>query len=249
MKIDWKLIGKSVAVFLQKRSPEILTGIGIAGMGASVVLAVKGSKKAKEAIDDGKLHTKSEVFKKTWKYYVPAAVSFGAGASCVIFASHTNYRRNAALAAACSVAESALNDYKSAVVETIGEKKEALIEEVKAKKQVQESNGPGQDIIFADSTDTICYDPWSDRYFRRDIDRIKRAIEDLSYQLRDDEFVTLNEFYDLIDVDRTKAGEVLGWNANGGPIRPMLSSTLAKGQACLVIGFSRYPTESYLSRF
>ena len=260
MNINWKALGKSVGDVLKRRSPEILTGLGIAGMGASVVLAISATSRAKDALeheaytrthDGGEIDYKQFTFKEkaklTWKYYIPAAISFTAGAGCVIFASRTNLKRNAALAAAYSVTETALQDYKAAAKEVLGDRKEEVVEE-KAKKIAAERHDFHEGNYILSGTQVTCYDPWSDRDFPYDLDELKRAIEDLSYQLRDEEFVTLNEFYDLANLNRTKAGEVLGWNADGGPIRPRFSTTLIHDKPCLVLGFSRDPTDDYVRR-
>jgi len=247
MKINWKCIGQSVGKFFQRRSPEILTGLGIAGMGLSVIFAVKATPKAIKALDDGQeKHKPIEVVKKTWKYYVPTTVSFLTSGACIIFSSNVHLRRNAALAAAYSVTEAALQDYRSAARDMLGEKKESLLEEKSLKKSIENNPPTPQNTFIIKSEDTLVYDPWSGRYFSYDIDLLKAAIEDLSYQLRDEEFVTLNEFYDKIHQDRTYAGEILGWNAAKGPIRPVFTSTLLDHKTpCLAIGFSRDPTEIF----
>lgn len=266
MSINWKALGRSIGDILRRRSPEILTGIGIAGMAASVVLAVRATPKAMEEIkvnskpgergkefyenggyDPPKNPKPIEIIKLTWKYYIPAVISFTAGAGCVIFASRTNYKRNAALAAAYSVTETALQDYKTAAKEVLGERKEEAIDE-KAKHISADRHEYHDTTYVLNGTDVICYDPWSDRDFPHDVDELKRAIEDLSYQLRDEEFITLNEFYDLASLNRTKAGEILGWNASGGPVRPRFSTTLINDKPCLVLGFSRDPTDDYRTR-
>ena len=248
MRINWKVIGKSIASFVRRRSPELLTGLGIAGMGASVIFAVKATPKAIKALeeDEKDTHTKWETVKTTWKYYVPSGISFVLSGACIILASNTHLRRNAALAAAYSVTEAALQDYKTAAKDMLGERKEALLEEKSLKKSIENNPPTTQNTFIVKSEDTLVYDPWSGRYFTHDIDKLKRAIEDLSYQLREEEFVTLNEFYDLIGQERTQAGEILGWNAARGPLRPLFTSTLVNGEMpCLAIGFSRDPTETF----
>ena len=248
MKINWKGIAKATGDLLKRRSPEILTGLGLAGMGVSIFFAVKVTPKAvKKLEEDGvDCHKPIEVVKSTWKYYVPAAVSFTTSAACIIGASRTNLRRNAALAAAYSVTETALQDYKAATQNVLGDRKEEQIRDKTAETAVQNNPPTQYNTFISGSYKHMCYDPWSGRYFNYDVDQLKRAIEDLSYQMRDDEFIILNEFYDLIGQERTNAGEILGWSADGGPLRPQFSSTLIHGEEpCLVIGFTRDPTETY----
>lgn len=125
-----------------KHSPEILTGIGIAGMVTTTVMAVRATPKALKLIGSAELKkanetnipyeghnlSKTEIIKVTWKCYVPVAITGGLSIACLIGASSVNARRNAALATAYSIAETSLKEYQNKVVETIGEKKSRLSE-------------------------------------------------------------------------------------------------------------------------
>ena len=96
---------KDVPKILKKHSPELLTGIGIAGMIFTTITAVKATPKALQLVDEreikeGKRLTNSEIIKTTWKCYVPAAVTGVCSIGCLIGASSVNARRNAALATA-----------------------------------------------------------------------------------------------------------------------------------------------------
>lgn len=252
MKIDLQGIGKSVTEFLKRRSPEILTGIGIAGMGASVIFAVKATPKATRALKEdierkpeGEVQKPLDKIKIVAKYYWPSAVCFATSAGCIVFASCTNYRRNAELAAAYSITRAALSDYKEAVKDLIGEKKEELIQQTADKKSMERHEFKEGNTYICSGTQVICYDPWSGRDFPYDIDELKKAICDISFQLRDEEFVSLNELYELLRLERTEAGELLGWNASKGGIYPKFSSTIIRDQPCLVLGFSRDPTDNF----
>ncbi len=69
---------KALQKTVKKHSPEILTGIGIAGMTAAAVMAVKATPKALRMVDekeirDGKRLTTGEIVKTTWKCYIPPA--------------------------------------------------------------------------------------------------------------------------------------------------------------------------------
>lgn len=99
-------IAKSVRTAMKKHSPEILTGIGIAGMITTTVMAVKATPKAlilleekKDELDTDRLEPK-DIIKTAWPCYIPAAVVGSISVFCLIGASSTNLRRNAALATA-----------------------------------------------------------------------------------------------------------------------------------------------------
>ena len=170
----FKRIGMSVS----KRSPEILTGIGIAGMATTVVLAVRVTPKALKLIEDRKkelyplddngevVMPKTEVIKAAWKSYIPAAVTGVMSITCLIGASSVNARRNAALYSAYKLSETALTEYKDKVVETIGEKKEKAVRDAVAKDKIEKNPVTKKEVIITEKGNTLCYDTISGRYFR-----------------------------------------------------------------------------------
>ena len=144
-KTNFKGLIKIAQDTLEKRSPEILTGVGIAGMFTTTILAVKATPKALRLIENERVNRKfdrengipdvfapeeisvKDTIKLCWKCYIPAAITCSASIACLIGASSVNSRRNAALATAYKLSETALIEYKDAVVDTIGEKKEKIV--------------------------------------------------------------------------------------------------------------------------
>jgi len=252
MKLKPKELVRAITSVARKHSPEILTGIGIAGMAVSVIFAAKATPKALEAIRrrEGELKQDPlppvEAAKTAAKYYIPSAVSFGLSTACLIGASSTNLRRNAALATAYSLSETALKEYQDKTLDLVGPKKEqqirtAIDDDKLTKQPVNESQ-----VIFTGKGEALCYDPWTGRYFKHDIEKLRRAVEDLSFAMQSEMYVNLNDFYDLIDLERTEAGDLLGWDVSGGPIRPSFDSHLATdGTPCLVIRFNRPPAYDF----
>ena len=124
IKFNVRQIIKGLQVTMAKHSPEILTGIGITGMVATTVLAVRATPKAIALLEEKKLETDHisavDTVKTTWKCYIPAAVTGITSIACLIGANSVNARRSAALATAYSLSQTALTEYKDKVVETIG---------------------------------------------------------------------------------------------------------------------------------
>lgn len=235
---------------LKKHSPEILTGIGIAGMIATTITAVKATPKAlrlidQKEIDEGKRLTTSEVIKTTWKCYVPAAVTGALSVACLVGASSVSLKRNAALATAYTISETALKDYREKAIEVVGEKKEQAIRDAVAKEQLAKTPLGGREVIIASSGDSLCFDPLSGRYFMSDINKLKAAANDLNKQMRDEMQISLNEFYDEIGLSHIETGEHLGWDIDCGRgyIQLDFSTHIADdGRPCLVVGHQQPPT-------
>lgn len=247
---------KGAELFLRKRSPEILTGVGIAGMIGTTILAVKATPKALRLIEEKKAEldcdklTPVETVKATWKCYIPAAVTGLTSVGCLVGASSVNARRNAALATAYSLSQTALTEYKEKVVETIGEKKEQVIRDNIAKDKIERDPVKSSEVIVTDKGTTLCYDGVFGRYFRSNKDTLDRAVNAMNRRMvSGDMYVSLNEFYMEIGLPPVDIGEQLGWNIDDGTIELDYSSQLAEdGTPCLVIeynvapryGFSQY---------
>lgn len=253
-KPNFGLFVKNTKVFLDKHSPEILTGIGIAGLLTTTVLAVKATPKALMLIEEKKKEEgvdklpALDVVKAAWKPYIPAAVTGVLSTTCLIGASSVNVRRNAALATAYKISETALAEYREKVVETVGDAKERQIREKVAKEHVEKNPVNNGDVIVTGKGKTLCYDVISGRYFESDIDRIKRAANELNRRMLTDVFgyISVNEFYDELDLDHIGVGDDLGWSVSGGLIDIQLGSCLTKdGTPCVVIDYAVAPKYDY----
>lgn len=233
---------------LVKHSPEILTGIGLAGMIATTVLAVKATPKAIQLLE---VHAKEEgrdnfkfveKVKICGKCYIPPLISGVASAACIIGASSVNLRRNAALAAAYTLSDTAMREYRDKVVETIGEKKEQIVQDKLAEDRVKKDPVTKQEVIITDKGNTLCFDSISGRYFKSDIDAIKKAQNEFNRRLLHEMYASLNEFYDEIGLNPTTLGDQLGWNIDDGLIDIYFSSQIADdGTPCIVLNYENDP--------
>lgn len=258
--------------FMKKRSPEILTGIGIAGMISTVVLAVKATPKAMELISEAervKINTQVnagkdwedevvinltpiETVKVAWKPYIPAAITGIASIACIIGANSVHVRRNAALATAYQLSTTALADYREKVVETIGEKKESNIRDKVAKKKIEENPSNNATIIMTGKGNTLVYDSHSDRYFRSDIDKIRNAVLDLNERMvnGNEMYISLNDFYDEIGLKHTEVGDSVGWRIDKGKIDVRYSAQLTEdNEPCIVLDHLMPPEYGFDSMY
>ena len=246
---------KDAQATIAKHSPEILLGIGIAGMFSTTILAVKATPKALRLIEHKKKEedtdklTVLETVKTTWKCYIPAVVTAGVSTACLIGSNSVNAKRNAVLATAYKLSETALSEYRDAVVETIGEKKEQVVKDKVAEKQLKKNPISQNEVYITKKGTTLCYDYMSGRYFESDLDTIKKAINKISGIALRDDYVSLNEFYDEIELERTGIGDEFGWNISRigrNLIEPSFSYQPATDeQPCVVIAFEPMPKPNY----
>lgn len=235
-----------------KRSPEILTGIGVAGMITTTVLAIKATPKAMRLIEEEKAAKNAEMLtivetvKASWKCYIPTVVTGTLSIACIIGATSTNAKRNAALAAAYKLSETAFTEYKEKVVETIGEKKEQTVKDNVAKAKVEKDPVKTTEIVITDKGETLCYDSISGRYFKSDRNKIENARLLMNNRLISQDYVSLSELYSELGLDGTSISDLLGWRLDNGLIELYYSSQLATdGTPCLVIQYENPPTYDY----
>lgn len=231
-------------------SPEILCGTGVLCMISATIFAVKATPKAEKIIkcEESQLErplTKPEVVKKAWKCYIPTMLMTIAGTSCMFASSTISHRRNIALAATATVAEGMLNDYKEKTTELFGEKKATEVTDGIAKDIVATKPVNEEFVIQAGGTH-LCYDPLSGRYFRSDVENIRRAVNDLNKLSIDDFRATLNDFYYSLGIPTIDLGEHIGWNTDRMLEMRFSSQVSSSGEPCLVLVYETMPSPRYL---
>ena len=244
-------IGKKAGLAIKKHSSSILQGIGITGMITTVIFAVRVTPKAMELIHkdskvnhdgDSDAYTKKEAVKSAWKCYIPAASIGTVSIICLLCASSVNHRKNAALGAAYALSESAFKEYRDKITDTIGEKKEKAVRDEIDKDRVQSNPVKSNEIIVTGKGQTLCFDVLSGRYFFSDIDKLRKAENELNRRMRDDMYITVNEFYSEIGLSDISIGNDIGWEINRGYINLSFSSQLTEDDTpCLVVGHSLPP--------
>lgn len=243
---------KSVGAAASKHAPELLTAFGIANMLTGLVLAVRATPKAVDIIraeeeEKGKALTKPEVVAVAWKPYIPTAVFCTVAVICFIGANAVNKNRCAALTAAYTLSETALREYTEEVKEAVGEKKEQEIHTKVVQKKIDKVPVNENDIIITGEERTLCYDAFAGRYFYSDRIKIDKAVNELNRMILNDDFASLNDFYDLVGLESTKMGDMLGWSGrNAVSVNARYSSHLASdGRPCLAVSFNVAPKYEY----
>lgn len=238
---------KTIGDFIIKKSPTILTAVAISGVAGTAIMTARATVMAvndyNDRPDKDKAVTKKEFISDYWKLYMPPVIMGGGTIACIIAGHSISTRRNLALASAYTLAERSLSEYQKEVREVIGEKKEAAIRDNLDKKKI-ESNPPGQnEIIITGKGDTLCFDQYSGRYFKSDIDKIRKVENTLNKRLMVEMFLSLNELYYELGLSSIPLGNDFGWNINEeGPIDIHYSAQLTEDDTpCLVLSYTVGP--------
>lgn len=252
------------SALLINHAPEILSGLAVVGVGATVILTGDGTIKACKIIEEEKKEkinriaddqpetltevdlTKKEILLATWKCFVPAAASAAFTITCIVLSHRQSAKKIAALAGLYSISEGNLEEYKKKTKELLGEKKADQIAQSVADAKL-ESN-PVQDTMVIDTGrgTMLCFDCLSGRYFRGSYEFIRQAANSFNEVLYSGEYcLSLNEFYSYLDLDSIGLGEEIGWTASR-PLKLDLKSRLASnGEPCIVLDYETRPSPNF----
>lgn len=208
---------------VKSNSPEILTALGVSGVLTTSYLVAKASFRACVLINqkeqaEGTVDTaKERVIERTklvWKEYIPAGISGAVTIGCIVGASKATGRRTTAAVTAYSLTEKAFSEYREKVVEQIGKNKEQKIRDEIAQDRVANKPPVSREIIVVGGGHVLCCELYTHRYFRSDMESLRKAQNDINEKIVNRFYVTLDEFYDLIDIPHTSVSGNLGWNSD-----------------------------------
>ena len=254
--MKFKGILKTIEKVTTKHSPEILLGLGIAGGITTTVLAVKATPKALTLLEEEKRSRRKndeddklkpiEVVKTAWKPYIPAVVSGITSIACVVGSHSINAKRNAVIATAYKLTETAFSEYRDAVVEQIGEKKEQEIQDKVSEKHVRKAMETNE-VIITGNGKTLFYDPIIDRLFESDLQTVRRVINDINAQIIHQDYISLNEFYYALGLKQVETiGDQMGWNVNSGLIDIKFGTCLTEdGRPAIALKYKVEPRYDY----
>lgn len=229
---------------MARNSPKLLALAGIAGFATAIVWGIRATPKAMTLVEEKKKEVKKETLTPaeyvaaTWRCYMPVTALGILSATAIIMGQKVSARRNAALATAYSLSEAALKEYQDKVTETIGERKEQKIRDSIAEDKIKANPVNNSEVIITGKGESLCYDAISGRYFKGDIEKIRRAENKLNKELLQEMYISLNDYYYEIGLPGIDSiGDDIGWNVNDGLIEFEYSSQLTEdGTPCLVIG-------------
>lgn len=209
-KVSKKMNAKQ---FFKRNASTILTYVGGAGVITTSVLAVKATPKALLILEaaereKGEALTKMEVVQAAGVVYIPPLLVGVSTLACIFGANILNKRQQAALTSAYVLLDSSFKNYKGKVDDLYGEGTDDHIREEIAKDQYKD-----EEIEATDDGKHLYYDDFSKRYFRSTKETMLEAECILNKSVIDDCGATVNEFYEMIGLDKIDGGDILGWSA------------------------------------
>lgn len=243
---------KNIGKFCNKYSSQILTGCGIAGFGTSMYLIAKESPKAKMALaelhrrlgEDDTPYTKNQILWKEIKtvapIYAPSIATAIGSTACIISANKIETNKTAIFATAYETAQAGYLEYKNAVKEQLGEKKEKEVRHAIAQKKIDDNPPPnsGSEVMMTDGKSLFKFE-CDGRYFRSTRDDILKTAKYFSERLMGGEdWISFNEFCYELDISPTSNGEKLGFTDRYGIDISFDACITPEGGTCQVVSFS-----------
>jgi len=238
----------------KKHTPGILMGIGIVGMGITVVLTVDATPKALRIIEEEKMlaaeceedFTNADMVKAAWKCYIPPAVAFALSTCCLVGSHSVSTRRYAALTAAYALTESDFLKYQEKVSHVLGIKQDREVRDAIAQEKMDENPIKSKEVVIIDNGKTLFFEPLTSRYFMSDVEAVKKAVNELNRTMLEENYVSENDYFYALGLDSVQHGDEIGWNVYKGYIDLDIGAHVSKeGKPCLYLGHFRPPVWDY----
>lgn len=247
---------KTTEKFVIDNSPGILTGLGVAGAVTTALLTgraayrvgMDASTQYHEAVKEdeslpAQLLEPKHIVKTYWREFIPAATVGATTISAIIMANQIGSRRAAAVAAAFKISEDLAKEYRDKVVETLGEKKEQALADELNEERIART--PGSENVIIVGSEAVFFDTFSGRYFKAEMENVKKAVNEVNYQVNNNFYACLTDFYDKLGLPKTAVSDEFGWNTDRLLDIRFTALLMEDGRPAIAIEYNKYPIRDY----
>lgn len=243
----------NLAAKAAKKSPTLFVIVGVGFMVGAVAKACTSTKRYLDEINTVdeetgevvELETKEKIKIAAKCYWETAALTTLAAMSFVT-SNRINLRRNAALMTMYGISEAKRLEYMQKTKEILGEKKESEIREKIAEQKVNNKLPSNEMLEQIPVGDTLCYDTMFGRYFFSSSEKIMAAEKRLNDKLFGEMYISLNDFFYELGLEKVSFGDEFGWNVNDGLINIRRIYTENKqGVPCIVLDYDVTPRHDF----
>ncbi len=208
---------------IKANSPIILSVAAGVGTIATALLVGKASFEAANAIREHEEQNAPAITPKerlkdrtklVWKFYIPSAVSTVSTLVCIVGAKRIEANKTLAANAALAFTERAYSEYRNKVVDELGPRKDESIRDKVVADQVTNKPSPSQDILVTGPGNILCCEMFTMRYFASDMEKLRKAQNELNARLLKHDYATFDDFYYIIGLQPTTTSGNLGWTSD-----------------------------------
>lgn len=208
-------IANQIVNVLRKESPRILGALGAIGVVVTAVSVAKATPKAMTRLEllEAKARANTEEVKtidkvKTLAPVYAPSIAFGtATIACIVGSSILSNKQRLALTSAYMMLDQGYKQYKDKIDDIFGVGAAKQVEHELTKEKLEKAPEP------FDGDTCIFYEKHQDKFFERSMLEVQDAMYQLNRKLAQDGEVSLNDFFDLLNLDRKEEGDVLGWSS------------------------------------
>lgn len=254
-------INKQIVAFITENASTLLTAGGVVGTVGTAVLTGRAAVKAHEIIDTAEheasreetqkadtikivTFSNAEKAKLVWPQFVVPVASGAITIGAIVFANRISAQRAAALAAAYGLSQKQLDEYKHKMQEKLGVNKANAVRDEIAQDRLNE-NPPPQNMTIVIEGEVLCYDKFSNRYFKSTMQKIQQAEAAVNAEILNVNECSLGFFYDQLGLPDVGYANMLGWNLDHSCVVSVPAGKSPDGKPCLVIEFEDQPIVNY----
>ena len=259
MSVDFikaaRSVGEMVVTAFSNQKSNLLVGMAMFGVGATAYFAATETPDVNEKLEEKKQQKGEELtipekamimvpgYRKTIATSVGTIGAIGLAHKC-------DLDKIALYSGAYKIANDKLNALNEKVEEELGPRKKQKLKDAIREDYVR-ANPPSENLIINTGKGvTLCIDTYSGRYFYSCAEAIKRAQAEAIVKFREQGYLSLNDWYDLIGLDCIKLGDDFGWSDNRDVFDIDFTSTLTDdNRPVLVVEFYNDPIPGYKYRY
>jgi len=259
---------------VDKNSPAILATIGIAGFITTVVIACKATPRATAILEEADMELdyistiaddkgmseeeqkskvkeiKLDCAKKLAKTYAPSAGMAVFSTVCIIGSYSLHAKRLAAVATAYNISETAFNEYRAHVRNSIGKNKEKQVRNDISQDQLNAHPIEKSVVYETGRGNTLIFEPLTGRYYHGNIDDMYKAESTINKRLFGEFTALLNEFFDEMgfndNAPRSELADDVGFNTEHMMDMDIGSGIATNGEPCIVMQYLNRPSAFYI---
>lgn len=235
----------------KKKAPFILIGASIVGFATTAVMAFKAAPKVNIVLQDAE-EDKGEELKPIEKAVIvgktmwPTLLVGLLSAVCALGSCYILNGRLNAMSVALAASEKALTDYQCELIKDVGpEKTKEITEKFKKSHDINTNPPTEENTVPAKNPEgkVRVFDKPNGRYIWTTYSDILNAEKETNLMYNRGETVTVNDFFDYLDVDRTETGNYFIYEQSVTDAFEVIvtSQVLKDGSTCLVIDYDLYP--------
>jgi hypothetical protein len=192
--------------YIRRDKQFVLNFVAVLGVGLTMISAIKDTTKACKLIND-EMSFKDKV-KTSWKCYIPSSIVAASTMLCIMYSDYTTMNQKITLLNALMTVQNNYSNLRTSVNEVCNkETKEEIL-----KNTIREK--VPKNIYIEQTGEKIFWEEYTGKFFTSTIDNVLKAEYLFNKQLSIVGYASLNDFYDLLGISKTEAGEILGWSVH-----------------------------------